>query len=353
MHFNPLSSPTESGGNAFVTKLNPAVPSYVFSTYLGGSAKDEANSIAIDAAANVYVTGTTVSADFPIANAFQASLGDTFVGDAFVTKFNSSGSLGYSTYLGGNNPDTGFGIAVDATGNAYVTGVTLSTNFPTANPIQTANDLSTGASDAFVTKLNSQGSALVYSTFLGGANHDVARGIAVDAMGNAYVTGFTGSLDFPLVEGALRTRSSVFKSVDGGINWSNDNYGLKFPVTHLVVHPTQPLTLYAGTGNGVFRSTNAGKIWSPINNGLAARFVMGLVIDPLTPTTLYVATVGGVGTGTSGVYKSTDGGNSWNQRNNGITFNGSADSGDRSCDPNNAICQRFHWFYFKNDGRSR
>lgn len=317
---SPSSPASDFAGNAFVTKINPAVPSsYVFSTFLGGGARDEANGIAIDSAANVYVTGNTVSTDFPIANAFQANIGDSIAGDAFVTKLNSSGSLSYSTYLGGNNRDNAFGIAVDASGNAYVTGVTLSTNFPTANPIQTANDLSTGASDAFVAKLNSQGSALVYSTFLGGANNDVARGIAVDATGNAYVTGFTGSLDFPLVEGALRTRSSVFKSIDAATNWSNDNYGLKFPVTHLVVHPAQPLSLYAGTGNGMFRSTDGGKTWSAINNGLAARFVVALVIDPLTPTTLYVAVLGDVGAGTSGVYKSTDGGNNWNQRNNGIT----------------------------------
>ena len=317
--FQSTPSPTDTGGNAFVTKINPAGPSYVFSTYLGGSAREEANSIAIDPGSNVYVTGDTASTNFPTANAFQTTIGDAFVGDAFVTKFNSNGSLGYSTYLGGNSRDNGFGIAVDASGNAYVTGVTLSTNFPIANPIQTANDLSTGASDAFVTKLNSQGSALVYSTYLGGANHDVGRGIAVDPAGNAYITGFTGSLDFPLVEGAIRTRSSVFKSVDAATNWSNDNYGLKSPVTHLVVHPTQPLTLYAGTGNGVFRSTDGGKTWVAINNGLTARLVVALVIDPLTPSTLYVATLGSVGTSGNGVYKSTDGGNTWNQRNNGIT----------------------------------
>lgn len=110
--------------------MNPAVPAYVFSTYLGGSAHDEPNSIAIDPATNVYVTGNTLSIDSPIANAFQANLGDTLAGDAFVTKFNSNGSLSYSTYLGGNSTDNGFGIAVDVSGNAYVAGVTRSTNFP-------------------------------------------------------------------------------------------------------------------------------------------------------------------------------------------------------------------------------
>ncbi|HEU4769744.1 MAG TPA: SBBP repeat-containing protein, partial [Pyrinomonadaceae bacterium] len=307
---------TDSGGNAFVTKLNPAVPAYVFSTYLGGSAKDEANSIAIDPATNVYITGNTLSTDFPLANAFQTNLGDTLVGDAFVTKFNSNGSLSYATYLGGNSTDNGFGIAVDGSGNAYVTGMTRSTNFPVANAIQTAHDFTTGATDAFVTKLNTQGSALVYSTYLGGAGLDTARGIAVDTAGNAYVIGSSDSFDFPLVAGAIRTRSPVFKSVDNATSWSNDSYGLAGG-TPLVIDPKQPLRLYAG-GNGMFRSTDGGKTWSPINNGLAARFIVALVIDPLTPTTLYVATIDSFG-GAGGVYKTTDGGNSWNLRRNGMT----------------------------------
>ncbi|HEV7394867.1 MAG TPA: Calx-beta domain-containing protein [Pyrinomonadaceae bacterium] len=313
--FQSIPSPNELGGNAFVTKINPVGPSYVFSTYLGGSFNDEGTSIALDLTANVYVTGNTLSADFPIANAFQANIGDTLGGDAFVTKLNSSGSLSYSTYLGGSNRDAGFGIAVDVSGNAYVTGFTSSLNFPTVNPIQPTNGSN---NDAFVTKLSSQGSALVYSTYLGGSNSDAARGIAVDANGNAYVTGFTSSQDFPLVAGALRTRSAMFKSVNAAVNWTNDNYGLPALVTQVVVHPTQPLTLYAGTGNGVFRSTDGGKTWSPINNGLAARLVVALVIDPLTPTTLYVAALDSV-ISTEGVYKSTDDGNSWNRRRNGIT----------------------------------
>ncbi len=310
--FQAGPSPTESGGNGFVTKLNPSVPSYVFSTYLGGSAKDDANSIAIDSANNVYVTGKTVSADFPtVVNTFQTKLGDTVNGDAFVTKFNSSGSsLIYSTYLGGNGSDNGSGIAVDVSGNAYVTGQTSSTDFPTANPIQATSG---GSGDAFVTKLNSQGSALVYSTYLGGSEIDVARGIVVDATGNAYVTGRSSSLDFPVVAGAIRTRSEIYKSVDGGASWTNDNYGLtKSAVFQLAVHPTQSGTIYAGTPDGMFRSTNGGRTWSAINNGLDSRRVNAIVIDPLTPSTVYTAT-------NFGVYKSPDGGNSWNLRSNGMS----------------------------------
>ena len=317
--FQSTPSPTESGGNAFVTKLNPAVPSYVFSTYLGGSAKDEANSIAIDQAGNVYVTGNTASADFPIANAFQANRGDPFADDAFVTKFNSSGSLSYSTYLGGSNTDNSFGIAVDVSGNAYVTGLTFSTNFPTANPIQATHSSQGVNNDGFVTKLNSQGSALIYSTYLGGTGVDTGRGIAVDATGNAYVTGFTSSPDFPLVAGALRTRSEMHKSVDGGASWSNDNYGLAGPaIFQISVHPTESSTVYAGTSDGVFRSTNGGRTWSASNNGLNGQRVTAIVIDPLTPSTVYVAINAFGGGGINGVYKSTDGGNNWNFQSNGI-----------------------------------
>lgn len=307
-------SATENCSSGFVTKLNPSAPSYVFSTYLGGSGCDFATGVAVDTSANIYVTGNTKSTDFPLAAAFQTTIGDSFRGDAFVTKLASGGSLTYSTYLGGANEDTGFSIAVDVSGNAYVTGDTASTNFPTVNPIQS----SSVGSGAFVTKLNSSGSGLVYSTYLAGA---AARGIAIDESGSAYVTGFGGSLNFPILAGALRTRSALFKSVDTAANWGNDNYGLRAGnVTHLAVHPTQPSTLYAGTiGVGVFRSTDAGKTWSAINNGMNGSVVSALVIDPLTPSTVYVACSNEFGTSGGGVYKSTDGGNSWNLRTTGMT----------------------------------
>ena len=261
------------------------------------------------------MTGNTTSADFPLASPFQSAIGDTFRGDAFVTKINSTGSLTYSTYLGGDNSDTGFSVAVDVSGNAYVTGVTTSTNFPTAIPIQANYGGSQG--DVFVTKLNSSGSALVYSTYLGGGGSETGRGIAVDASGNAYITGFTDSLNFPTVRGALRTRSAAFKSVDGATNWSNDNYGLLAP-SQLVIHPTQTSTIYAGTRSGAFKSTDAGKTWSAINNGLTGHEIVAMIIDPLTPSTLYIAASDEFGS-IGGVYKSTDGGSSWNLRTNGMT----------------------------------
>src|SRR5207253_2706350 len=115
--------------------------------------------------------------------------------DAFVAKLNPLGSaLVYSTYFGGSGDDFASGIAVDSSGDAYITGYTFSTNFPTMNPLQPAN---AGGVDAFVAKLNPTGSALVYSTYLGGGGDDHSYGIAVDASGNAYLTGFTSSTNFP------------------------------------------------------------------------------------------------------------------------------------------------------------
>jgi len=197
------------GGNrdAFVAKINAAASGLVYSTYLGGSERETAGAIAVDLAGNAYVAGATFSTDFPTKNAFQAT--NHGGADAFVTKINATGrALVYSTYLGGSNYEdavggTGFegspAIAVDSEGNVYVAGWTLSTDFPTLNAIQPIFGGGEFEGDGFVTKLNSAGRALVYSTYLGGNNEDGVQAIAVDAAGNAYVTGFTASTNFPVV----------------------------------------------------------------------------------------------------------------------------------------------------------
>jgi hypothetical protein len=189
-------------------KTKPLVidPVLIYSTYLGGSVSDEGYGIAVDTAGSAYVTGYAESPDFPTANPLQPSLSGYY--NAFVTKLNSTGSaLVYSTYLGGSDGDIGVGIAVDRAGNAYVTGITGSPDFPTANPLQDA--YGGGDYDGFVAKLNSTGSALVYSTYLGGSGNDGPGGIAVDKRGNAYVTGGTSSLDFP-------TANSLHSRFGGG-----------------------------------------------------------------------------------------------------------------------------------------
>ncbi len=175
-------------------------PVLVYSTYLGGSDNDYGYGIAVDSSGNAYVTGQTNSINFPTVNPIQASLGGPGASNAFVAKLNPTGSaLVYSTYLGGNTFDQATGIAVDSSGNAYVTGCTYSTNFPTVNPIQASFGGSGTAANAFVAELNAAGSALVYSTYLGGSGSGYGFGIAVDSFGNAYVTGHTGSTDFPTV----------------------------------------------------------------------------------------------------------------------------------------------------------
>ncbi|QQS48371.1 MAG: SBBP repeat-containing protein [Acidobacteriota bacterium] len=177
----------------FVARINAAGSDLVFSTYLGGTGNDQAFGIALDGAGDAYVTGSTDSSDFPVRNALQANYqGGT---DAFLTKIKGDGTdLVYSTYLGGSALDEAYGVVVDIGNNVYLTGATASTDFQTANPIQAQNR--GGGSDAFVTKVNSQGSGLVYSTYLGGSAVDVAYGIALDANLNAYVTGHTFSTDF-------------------------------------------------------------------------------------------------------------------------------------------------------------
>jgi hypothetical protein len=195
---HPLQATSGANNDAFVAKLNPAGSALVYSTYLGGSDYDSADAIAVDSAGNAYVTGTTASTNFPTANPLRATFGGGGY-DAFVAKLNSTGSaLVYSTYLGGSGDDLGNGIAVDSAGNAYVTGSTRSSNFPTANPLQATYG---GAylGNAFVAKLNPAGSALVYSTYLGGSGYygDQGDGIAVDAAGDAYVTGHTSSTNLP------------------------------------------------------------------------------------------------------------------------------------------------------------
>jgi len=189
--------------DAFAARFNTTGTALEFSTYLGGSDSQTGESVAIDAQENVYVTGTTSSADFPVSpGAFQTVLNGPE--DAFVTKLNPTGTaLVYSTYLGGADFDSGTDIVVDPAGNAYVTGSTQSTDFPvTAGAFQPTFG---GDRDAFVAVINTEGNALVYSTYLGGTGDDQGRGIAIDSEFGIYVTGSTESIDFPVTPGAFQT----------------------------------------------------------------------------------------------------------------------------------------------------
>lgn len=174
-------------------------PELIYSTYLGGIWEDSVRAITVDGEGNAYVTGLTDSSDFPtIPGSYDTSIG---VADVFITKIDASGtSLLYSTFLGGSDQDLSWGIAVDGEGSAYVTGRTASTDFPTTSgAFDTSLD---GLTDAFVTKVSPKGTDLEYSTYLGGSHQERAEGIACDGNGDAYVTGRTASSDFPITPDA-------------------------------------------------------------------------------------------------------------------------------------------------------
>jgi hypothetical protein len=201
---NPVQPNFGGGGSdAFVTRLSADGSTMIYSTYLGGSSDDEGNSIAVDrSTGDALVTGVTFSTDFPTAHAFQPTNRGVF--NAFVARLSADGSaLVNSTYLGGSGGDEGYGVAVDSsTGDVGVTGATLSTDFPTANALQPSNQ---GGTEAFVTRLSADGSALIYSTYLGGTNFDQSNGIALDPItGDALVTGMTSSTDFPTANALQR-----------------------------------------------------------------------------------------------------------------------------------------------------
>lgn len=218
--------------NAFVAKISAFTGAKIYCTYLGGNATDSGNGIAVDGSFSAYVTGSTTSNNFPHPGGFQTTLQGAQ--DAFVTKVNSAGTgLGYSTYLGGTGTDTGFAIALDSSNNAYVTGSTTSTNFPGAGGGYQSS--LSGSMDAFVTKINSTGSATLFSTYLGGSGKEEGRGIAVDAQNAVYVIGNTDSNNFPSSSG-LQTFSggpSHGNAVDG------DAFVTKFsPAGTTVVYST-------------------------------------------------------------------------------------------------------------------
>ena len=197
--------------SVFVAKLNAAGSALVYSTTFGGSKEQVGKAIAVNAAGEAFVTGWTYSSDFPTtAGALQTAY-PGFV-CPFVSKLSAAGSIVYSTYVDGTknglfvSSDTGNGIAVDSAGDAYVTGLTSTTNFPTVNAFQPnygGND-----SDGFVAELNPAGSGLVYSSYLGGSDSDAGLAVALDSAGNTYVTGYTLATDFPTTKGAYQTQIS-------------------------------------------------------------------------------------------------------------------------------------------------
>lgn len=208
---------TPAGGtDGYLAKFSSS-GAIAFATLVGGNSDDYALDLVVDSTGNAYLTGQTYSSDFPTVAPLQAS--NSGAGDAFISKFSSDGStLSYSSYLGGGAEDLAWGIALDQSSNIFLTGFTRSSNFPTAAPFQAASGSAAGGRDVFVTKLNSSGSSLVYSTYLGGSAAEEAADIKVDATGAAYVVGFTASSNFPLAN-PLQTSNN--NSVDAFVTKFN------------------------------------------------------------------------------------------------------------------------------------
>lgn len=317
---------SRTGG--FVTKLSSAGNSLGYSTYLSGTdfGSSSGEAIAIDSQGNAYVTGDTNDRKFPTTEGAFQRVGQgacpvpsetCFEGclDVFVLKLNSSGSgLMYSTFLGGRGTNQVTGIAVDASGSAYVAGFTNSANFPTTPTAFQIMRADSRAGDAFVTKLDPFGSGPVYSTLLGGGGSEGATGIAVDSSGNAYIIGWTESNDFPITPGALQPLNSdgtLFKSTDAGATWSAIHKGIRSSsdiIHQIEFDPLMTNTVYVIAGGELLKSSDGGNSWRSLSFKDACGGLGRVAIDPTNPLIMY----GGEEFGPfSQYYKSTDGGVSW------------------------------------------
>src|SRR5579883_261171 len=228
---NPLYSKAAGQGDAFIAKLTANGDALVFATYLGGRLPDIATAVALDPSGNIYVTGATLSVDFPVtAGVYQSRNQGSY--DTFLSKMDHMGtSLLYSTYLGGENSDQASGIAVDANGVAYIIGFTYSSHFP----IQGLVSAPQGGQDAFVAAVGSAGSSLLWSTYLGGAADDQATGIALDPLGNVYVAGTTFSH-------AIQTTFGAYQTVN-----ISDGSGFLIKLGN---SPPQPVSVSPSSGSG-------------------------------------------------------------------------------------------------------
>jgi hypothetical protein len=282
-----------TGGDAFVTVFNLGGGTLAYSTYLGGSGSDQGNGIAVDSSGSAYVAGSTNSSDFPSLNAIQSTCGGCASGikSAFVTKFALAGTLDYSTFLGGTlypsgaAGDSASSIAVDSAGDAYVAGSATSTDFPTVNAYQAtcANGCSGG--DAFVTEFNPFGSALTYSTYVGGSGADRAFAIAIDSVGNAFVTGQTSSTDFPAINTNYAFQTTCSSCASGG----HDAFVAEFDVAGSGL-------VFSSYLGGTTKQSGNGIAINPLNGGDQATIAGATESSPFpgVSTSSFQPTFGGV-----------------------------------------------------------
>jgi hypothetical protein len=282
------------GYNAFVAKFAPSGTNLIYSTFLGGTNGDQAFGIAVDAAGDAYVTGGAASPNFPntlanLGNGLTNNLtyGYPVTTNAFLTQIVWNGAnafIGYSTVFGGTNfgVDVGYGVAVDPQGNAFVCGATTSTNFPTLNATNYFATTNSGGSDVFVTAFNTNGSALLYSVYLGGANNDYGYGIAVDASGSAYIVGQTLSANFPA------TNAITTNALHAALNGTSDAFLAK-------IFNDPPSLFMSGNNSHVLVGVNANPKFEPelprlfalecSTNLFSTNWVR--VLQPLAPTNNY------------------------------------------------------------------
>jgi hypothetical protein len=213
---NPYDDSHNGHFDVFVAKFSTSDDSFIYSTYLGGGNEDRSFAVGLDNSGCAYVTGIAKSPDFPMVNPYDATMDGDW--DAFVTKFSQWGdSLQYSTFLGGGDHDSGWGIAVDSSGRAFITGITLSSDFPVQNPFDGSFNGGSYWGDAFVTEFSPSGHILEYSTYIGGTDEDLGHDIALGAFGDFHVVGETWSSDFP-----------ILNAYDESLGGNNDAFILKF-----------------------------------------------------------------------------------------------------------------------------
>ncbi len=295
-----LQKGNKGGQDAFVASINSSGTSLMYSTYLGGSGTDHGAAIAVDSSGGAYVTGSTFSTDFPLANAFQKTIGGGQ--DAFVARLAPGGSaLTFSTYLGGSggtvgNPEAGQGIALDSQGSVYVAGVTPSANFPVLSALQPSLD---AGLDAFVTKLSSTG-ILLYSTYFGGSGIDEANAIAVDTNNRAFVVGYTASTDLPIVGGFQSSNGGDYdafiaelSATGNSLVWSSYLGGSSSDTaTAVALDPTGNLYVAGWTLSTDFPLVNP---YQSVNTDNYAAFVTKIVFPTSGPAVLGVAPSSGTG----------------------------------------------------------
>jgi hypothetical protein len=275
---------TNGGGfvDGFVVKFNPAGSALVYSTYLGGSGYDEINGLAIDSGGDAYVVGYTSSSNFPVVSPLQPlKSGSASGNDAFAARINAAGTaFVYSTFLGGSAGDIAFDVAVDSRSIAYVAGWTQSASFPVLNALQAVNR---GSGDAFISALNAAGSAFVFSTYWGGqTGWEYAYGIAVDSVGNVFVTGETNSDDFPTASAVQPTYASRTAGPDAFV--------IKIAPAPLALEPPTNLMATSVTGNTVTLAWTA-----PVNSITPTGYVLEGGFSPGQ----VLASISTGGTGTS------------------------------------------------------